>query len=59
MVSQKKDGGAIYNQYGNLTISKSTLADNRASRDCGAIYNDEGKLTIKEYTIRKNRMAKK
>ena len=48
--------GAIYNNNGELTITKSTLNNNTADNG-GAIYNNGGELTITESTLQEN-MAK-
>ena len=42
----KDDGGAIYNDEGELTITESTLQQNTAQRYGGAIHNTRGELTI-------------
>ncbi len=49
-----EDGGAI-NNWGELTITKSTLNNNTAQEYGGAIHNDEGgELTITKTTLNKN-----
>lgn len=53
----KKDGGAIYNDGGELTIAKSEFNNNTAQgRLCGggAIHNNEGNSTITESAFTKN-----
>lgn len=42
----EKDGGAIYNDEGELTISESTLTANTSQESGGAIDNIGGELTI-------------
>jgi len=56
----KEDGGAIYNDRGELTITKSTITENTAHRTGriiyggGAIKNIGGEITITESTLTQN-----
>ena len=49
-----EDGGAIYNDDGELTIISSTINNNIAGRDGGAIHNSDGELTIISSTLTEN-----
>ncbi|MBO6109265.1 MAG: hypothetical protein J6P12_00115 [Methanobrevibacter sp.] len=48
-----ENGGAINNNWGELTITKSTLTENTAKINGGAI-NNNGELTITESTLQQN-----
>ncbi|MCK4241614.1 MAG: hypothetical protein KAX30_08320 [Candidatus Atribacteria bacterium] len=54
--STASHGGGIYNDYGTLTITASTISYNSASRG-GGIYNNYGTLTITASTISHNSAA--
>ncbi|MEE1117270.1 MAG: hypothetical protein VZR33_06100 [Methanosphaera sp.] len=47
------DGGAIYNNNGNLTVTNSTFQNNHADHG-GAIYNYFGDLTVSGSTFQNN-----
>ncbi len=54
--SQTMGGGAIWNEAGDLTITKTGFTDNQANfygRDSGggAVYNQSGKLTLSQSTF--------
>jgi predicted outer membrane repeat protein len=48
------DGGAVYNDGGDLTITDSTISGNTANDDGGAVYSDEGSVTILRTTFSEN-----
>ena len=47
-------GGGVYNYYGNLEVSNSTLAGNHALADGGAVLNRAGLLTVIGSTLSGN-----
>lgn len=51
----KKDGGAIYNCGGELSVSGTTLTENTARRG-GAISNNEGLLTVFDSALTGNKL---
>ena len=52
--SNKSYGGGIYNSYGTLTVTNSTISGNTASGDGGGIYKYSGTLTVTNSTITGN-----
>ena len=53
--TSEEDGGAIYNRYGELFVSGSTLSGNRAENGHGGvIYNDGGESSVSDSTLKEN-----
>lgn len=52
--SDNRDGGAIYNDRGTVTIDTSTFDNNASVRDGGAIYTRRGRLSITRTTLNGN-----
>ena len=44
--SGDSDGGALYIDSGNVTITRSTFTSNSCSNDGGAVYHSDGTLTV-------------
>ncbi len=53
-IASNYNGGGIYNWYGALTLTKSTVSGNTASNSGGGIYNDYGTLTLTNSTVSEN-----
>ena len=49
-----KQGGGIYNKFGELIITNSIISNNSASDDGGGIYNYCGRLDVTNSTISNN-----
>jgi len=47
------DGGGIYNNFGNVTLTNCTISSNEADSG-GGIYNDEGAVTMTSCTVSDN-----
>ena len=57
-LANSNQGGGIYNSYGTLTITNSTVSENTASRSGGGVFNASGTLTIANSTISGNSASK-
>lgn len=52
--NQANEGGAIYQQGGQLAILNSTLLNNQARQQGGAVFSSQGNLTLVHNTITAN-----
>lgn len=50
----KENGGAIFIDYGELSIMESTFNENKSQEYAGAVYNDKGILNISNSTFNEN-----
>jgi hypothetical protein len=48
------DGGGLYNDGGNVTMTSCTISENIADEDGGGIFNDAGYVTMTNCTISNN-----